>query len=59
MCKVNDVDALEGAMSAMEGSNVVELYQKKSERRAKDFSYEHMQRCFSDITDKVFLERRK
>lgn len=59
LCKVNDVDALEGAMSAMEGSNVVELYQKKSERRAKDFSYEHMQRCFSDITDKVFLERRK
>ncbi|MBU3019319.1 glycosyltransferase [Paraglaciecola agarilytica] len=59
LCKVNDVDALEGAMSAMEEGNVVELYQKKSERRAKDFSYEHMQRCFSDITDKVFLERRK
>ena len=59
LCKVNDVDALEGAMSAMEEGNVVEVYQRKSERRAKDFSYDHMQRCFSEITDKVFLERRK
>ena len=49
LCKVNDVDALKGAIDEMELADNLQRYEVRSQRRAASFSYAAMQNTFTYI----------
>ncbi|GAC23337.1 hypothetical protein GMES_1038 [Paraglaciecola mesophila KMM 241] len=49
LCRVNDFDALKGAINEMELADNLQRYEAKSYRRAASFSYASMQQAFEHI----------
>jgi len=54
LCKVNDIEAVKSAINVMEEQDSIEKYQQKSQQRSLDFSYQHMQSCFSKIINQAW-----
>lgn len=54
LCKVNDLEAVIGAINTMEEPGSIEKYQQSSQHRAEDFSYHHMRSCFSEIINEAW-----